>query len=138
MELRLIFAIHRTTHRIGLFISRHMPDLSQGEAHILSHLIESGDVTIAELHRAFAHRRSTLTSVLDRLVERGLVTRQTSQRDRRSFVVSLTRAGKAKAGKVHRLLETIEAEALRGADRKTIDIFTEVIGRVERSASEEK
>jgi DNA-binding MarR family transcriptional regulator len=135
MQLRLIFGIHRTTHRIGLFISRHMPELSQGEAHILCHLAESGDATIAELHRAFAHRRSTLTSVLDRLVASGLVTRETSEKDRRSFVVSLTRAGKAKAAKVHRLLETLEAEALRGADRNSVDGFSEILERVERIAT---
>jgi DNA-binding MarR family transcriptional regulator len=137
MPLRLIFSIHRTTHRIGLFIQRHMPDLNQAEAHILCHLIEFGDSTIADLHGAFAHKRSTLTSVLDRLVARGLVTRETSPKDRRSFIVALTRSGKAKAAKIHRHLETLEAEALHGADRKTVDAFAEVIGRVERVATEE-
>jgi len=137
MPLRLIFSIHRTTHRIGLFIQRHMPDLNQAEAHILCHLIEFGDSTIADLHGAFAHKRSTLTSVLDRLVARGLVTRETSPKDRRSFIVALTRPGKAKAAKIHRYLETLEGEALHGADRKTVDAFAEVIGRVERVATEE-
>ncbi|HWZ32105.1 MAG TPA: MarR family transcriptional regulator [Bryobacteraceae bacterium] len=137
MPLRLIFSIHRTTHRIGLFIQRHMPDLNQAEAHILCHLIEFGDSTIADLHGAFAHKRSTLTSVLDRLVARGLVTRETSPKDRRSFIVALTRPGKAKAAKIHRHLETLEGEALHGADRKTVDAFAEVIGRVERVATEE-
>ena len=136
MPLRLIFGIHRTTHRIGLFIGRHAPDLNQAEAHILCHLIESGDSTIADLHRAFAHKRSTLTSVLDRLVARGLVTRETSEQDRRSFVVSLTRSGKSKAAKIHRLLETLEAEALRGADRKSVDAFSEILERLERNATE--
>ena len=91
--------------------------------------------TIGQLHRAFAHKRSTLTSVLDRLVERGLVTRQSSREDRRSFVVALTRSGAAKAAKIHRLLEKLEAEALRGADRKSVDGFNDVIGRVERMAT---
>src|SRR5579871_5107460 len=116
MNLRLIFAIHRTTHRIGLYIRRHAPDLNQAEAHILCHLAEFGDSTIAQLHRAFAHKRSTLTSVLDRLVAGGLVTRQPSREDRRSFVIALTRSGAKKAVKIHGFLENLEADALHGLE----------------------
>jgi DNA-binding MarR family transcriptional regulator len=134
MNLRLIFGIHRTTHRVGLFIQRHTPDLNQAEAHILCHLFESGDSTIAELHRAFAHKRSTLTSVLDRLAARRLVTREPSRQDRRSFVVALTRSGAAKALKIHKHLETLEADALRGCDRTQVEAFHEVIRRLEQTA----
>jgi DNA-binding MarR family transcriptional regulator len=109
-----------------------MPDLTQGEAHILCHLHEVGDSTIADLHRAFAHKRSTLTSVLDRLVARGLVTRESSKKDRRSFVVGLTAAGRKKAGKVHRLLESLEAGVLR--DRTMLDAFNKLIRAVEDRA----
>jgi DNA-binding MarR family transcriptional regulator len=134
MNLRLIFDIHRATHRIGLFIQRHVPDLNQAEAHILCHLAESGDSTIADLHRAFAHKRSTLTSVLDRLAARRLVTREPSLKDRRSFVVALTRSGATKAAKLHKHLETLEADALRGDDRKSVEAFHEVIRRLEQTA----
>jgi DNA-binding MarR family transcriptional regulator len=132
MRLEIIFSIHRATHRIGLFIQRHMPDLTQGEAHILCHLNESGGSTIAELHRAFAHKRSTLTSVLDRLVARGLVTREPSENDRRSFVVALTAAGRKKAAKVHRLLESLEAGVLR--DRTKVEVFDQMIRSLEQRA----
>src|SRR5258708_1490964 len=131
MPLQLIFPIHQATHRIALFIRRHMPDLNQAEAHILCHLHESGDSTISDLHRAFAHKRSTLTSVLDRLVSRGLVTRELSREDRRSFVVSLTPAGKKKAAKVHRLLESLEAGALQGSHRSKIDAFNDLMRDLE-------
>lgn len=133
MDLRLIFGIHRATHRIGLYIQKHAPDLNQAEAHILCHLIESGDSTIADLHRAFAHKRSTLTSVLDRMTARKLVTRETSAADRRSFVISLTPSGRKKAAKIHRSLERLEAEALRDTGGKTIETVEQVIESIERS-----
>jgi DNA-binding MarR family transcriptional regulator len=132
MRLRIVFGIHRATHRIGLFIQRHMPDLTQAEAHILCHLHEAGDSTIADLHRAFAHKRSTLTSVLDRLVARGLVTRESSEKDRRSFVVGLTAAGRKKAAKVHRLLESLEAGVLR--DPTMLNAFNKLIRALEDRA----
>ncbi len=136
MHLRLIFSIHRVTHRIGLFIQRHDPDLTQAEAHILCHLLECGDSAVSELHRAFAHKRSTLTSVLDRLVARRLVTRRSSEKDRRSFVVSLTRAGKSKAVKIHRHLESLEADVLRETDRKSVDAFGQIVTKLEQAATE--
>jgi DNA-binding MarR family transcriptional regulator len=131
MSLQLIFSIHRATHRIGLFVRRNMPDLNQAEAHILCHLHEFGDSTISDLHRAFAHKRSTLTSVLDRLVSRRLVTRELSRKDRRSFVVCLTATGRKKAAKVHRLLELLEADVLKGTRRSRIDAFNDLMRNLE-------
>ncbi len=135
MRLKLIFSIHRTTHRIGLYIQRHAPQLNQAEAHILCHLHESGDSTISELHQAFAHKRSTLTSVLDRLDSRSLITRESSRKDRRSFVIKLTPQGRKEAAKIHRLLESLEAGVLRSGDRRTLEAFNEVIHGVEERAA---
>ena len=135
MRLELIFSIHRATHRIGLYIQRYAPDLTQGEAHILCHLHESGDCTIADLHQAFAHKRSTLTSVLDRLEERKLIRRNISAQDRRSFVVKLTASGKKKAAGIHRQLEALEAAALRASDRHAVEEFRRLIQSLEDAAA---
>jgi DNA-binding MarR family transcriptional regulator len=135
MRLELVFGIHRATHRIGLFIQKHAPGLTQAEAHILCHLHEAGDSTIRELHRAFAHKRSTLTSVLDRLTARGLVKRDLSATDRRSFVIRLTRTGKKEAAKIHGLLESLEAVVLRRMSRHAIETFEEAIRELERAAA---
>jgi DNA-binding MarR family transcriptional regulator len=87
MRLTLIPAIHRATHRIGLYLELLRDHhLAQGEAHILAHLAQSGPATVGALHEALAHKRSTLTSILDRLVERGLFTGATLD----SFVAVLT------------------------------------------------
>jgi len=110
MPLRLIPEVHRATHRVGIFLDGL--GITQGEGHILSHLAASGDATIAELHRALAHRRSTLTSILDRLAGRGWITRQTDPNDRRSFIIRLSKNGRSAAAKIYRELERIEGQAL--------------------------
>ena len=53
MPLLFIPAIQQITHRVGLSIAA-LPglDVSQGEAHILAHLADHGESTIAELHRS--------------------------------------------------------------------------------------
>jgi DNA-binding MarR family transcriptional regulator len=135
MPLRLIPEIHRATHRIGIYLE-NIPDLgiTQGEAHILSHLAAAGDSTIAELHRALAHRRSTLTSILDRLAARGFITRDTGAKDRRTFVVGLTKKGKKVAGEVYRELAQLEAQALARISRENLRSLNSVLQSLEAAA----
>jgi DNA-binding MarR family transcriptional regulator len=135
MTLVLIPKIHRTTHQIGLYIERSGLGLNQGEAHIMAHLASAGESTVGQLHKAFAHKRSTLTSFLDRLTERRLIRRDVRSDDRRSFVVSLTPAGRSVAHKIRRHLEKLEQAALRGTKSGNTKAFSEVIGAVEEAAT---
>jgi DNA-binding MarR family transcriptional regulator len=113
LTLQLIPHIHRATHAIGLALAADPAlDVTQAEAHVLAHLHESGEARISELHARFGHRRSTLTSVLDRLEQRKLVERRSDSEDRRSFIVAPTRGGRATAAAVHRALSALEHEAL--------------------------
>ena len=131
-QLQLIPEIHRATHRIGVHLARIAGlELNQPEAHILAHLASFGDSTISQVHQAFAHKRSTLTSILDRLDERGLITRTTNPRDRREFIVRLTAAGIPLAKRAYRELESIEKDTLRRLTKKQIDGFTETLKSLE-------
>lgn len=127
--LRLILEVHRATHRIGLFLETAVPplDVSQGEAHLLTWLLEAGDSPMSALHAAFAHKRSTLTSYVDRLEAKKLVRRELRAEDRRSFQVCLTAAGKALAARVHRHLETLEAAVLEKVGERDVEGFTKVL-----------
>src|SRR5262245_66584357 len=110
MALRLVPRIHRATHRIGLYLADLREfGLSQGEAHILAQLAAAAPATIADLHAGLAHKRSTLTSILDRLADRGLVTRAPGVDDRRTFVIDTTAKGRAVAAQVHRHLTALES-----------------------------
>ncbi len=126
MPLRFIPAIHRITHRIG----RSIKGVSQGEAHILAHLASHGDCTIAELHRALAHKRSTLTSILDRLTERKCIVRRTSERDRRSFVIALTSKGRVRARKVLLHLESLERELEKPLTSEERDKLSDMLAKL--------
>jgi len=132
--LRLIPEVHRTTHRIDIFLDSL--GITQGEGHILSHLAASGDTSIAELHRALAHRRSTLTSILDRLAERQFITRKSDPKDRRSFIVRLSKKGKTVAGEVHRELARIEEGALKGITAPQYQSIVTVLQALEKSADQ--
>jgi DNA-binding MarR family transcriptional regulator len=135
MSLRLVPAIHRATHRIGLFLADLRDDsLSQGESHILASLATSGPATIAELHRGLAHKRSTLTSILDRLSERGYVTRDVGVADRRTFVITPTAKGLQIAKRVHRHLSDLEEAVARRVTADDVKGFIKVVSAVEDEA----
>lgn len=130
--LKLIAPIHRATHRIGLYIAQ-MSELgvTQPEAHILDHLVCSGDSTVGQLHGAFAHRRSTLTSVLDRLAEKKLIAREASEEDRRTFVIRLTPAGKTLAMRLQQPLRDLEARVLKLVSARDVMGFAKVLAALE-------
>jgi DNA-binding MarR family transcriptional regulator len=108
--------------------------LTQGEAHILALLAESSPATVAELHRGLAHKRSTLTSILDRLVERKLVTRTVGKSDRRTFVVSLTSEGGKAARRIHQHLLTLEHAVSKRVKSADVAGFKAVITALEEEA----
>ena len=123
--LRLIAHLHKATHQVGLFVHRELGDLaiSQAEAHVLSHLSARGPGSIADLHHSFGHRRSTLTSILNRLEDRGLITREIHPDDRRSVLLRLTRDGKPLATSARRTLERLETAALSRVSEQQVASF---------------
>jgi DNA-binding MarR family transcriptional regulator len=136
MALRLVPPVHRATHRIGLYLDRLNEDgLSQGEAHILAMLATEAPATVGELHRGLAHKRSTLTSILDRLVERGLVTRTVGASDRRTLVVTPTVRGRSVARRVLKHLERLEDAVGRHVTAADVAAFLKVLTALESEAA---
>ena len=135
MPLRLVPPIHRATHRIGLYLADlRESGLSQGEAHILAELADAAPATIADLHRSFAHKRSTLTSILDRLGERGFVTRAAGDTDRRKIVVTVTPKGRVAARRIYRHLAALEGAVGRRVSSHDLQGFSKVVAAVEHEA----
>jgi DNA-binding MarR family transcriptional regulator len=133
--LRLVHPVHRATHRIGLYLDDlRERGLTQGEAHILALLAYSRRTNVADLHRGLAHKRSTLTSILDRLARRRLVTRAVGQKDRRTFVVRLTAKGRRLAQRVQRHLRSLERGVARRVSATDIKRFIKVLTALEQEA----
>jgi DNA-binding MarR family transcriptional regulator len=135
MPLHLVPQIHRATHRIGLYLADlREHGLSQGEAHVLAQLAAKAPATIKDLHEGLAHNRSTLTSILDRLADRGFITREVGAADRRTFVITPTARGRQVARQVHDHLADLERAIARRVTPEDITGFLNVIRAVEDEA----
>jgi len=135
MPLRFVHPVHRATHRIGLYLDNlREPGLTQGEAHILALLAHRSPAKVADLHRGLAHKRSTLTSILDRLASRRLVTRAVGKTDRRTFLVTLTAKGRKLARRISRHLSDLERSVIARVTTADIKGFNNVVIALEHEA----
>src|SRR5206468_13032406 len=135
MPLRLCQPVHSTIHRISLYLDDlRERGLTQGEAHILAMLAHSRRANVADLHRGLAHKRSTLTSILDRLAARGLITRAVGETDRRTFVVRPTAKGRRLAQRVQRHLSALQRAVARRVNATDIKRFIKVVTALEQEA----
>jgi DNA-binding MarR family transcriptional regulator len=134
-SLRLIPSVHRATHRVGLYLAAGQAEaLSQGESHILALLATSSPMSIGELHQGLAHKRSTLTSILDRLAARGLITREVGESDRRTFVVTLTAKGRRVGREVLQQLADLERAVASHVSEADLLGFSKVVAAIETEA----
>lgn len=125
--------VERGAHLIGAYLDATVADLglTQGEAHVLAQLIGRGSVSISVLHHEFGHKRSTLTNVLDRLENRGLVRRKANQKDRRSILIQLTPSGKRAAALVNDALNQLEKAITGQVEHRDLTGLTAVVQALE-------
>ena len=129
--------LERAAHAVAVWLSLNPElDVSQAEAHVLGYLHVRKTARIGEIHEEFGHHRSTLTSVLDRLERRHLLTRTIDPENRRTMIVALTVSGKKLAARVYSSLERFEAQALgrcsaedQGAFLRVVDAICEAARR---------
>ena len=136
-QKRLLFLspIHRATRQIGLYLEERMDrlGLTNDEGHLLSFLLSYAPSPVGELARVFGVKGSTLTSRLDRLERRGLLTRRAHPEDRRSFLVEPTRAGRDLGRKVRREVEDLESGIGAHVAEGTLEGFEAVLEAIARA-----
>ena len=132
-----MLALHRTTHCTLHALSSMLADLSLGAAEInaLANLADRGALSVRELGAETGTRATTLTGVLDRLEDRGYLTRELDATDRRSFRLPLTEAGQAVAARVRAAVAGIERDALADLSATQIAGFHAVITALQEACA---
>jgi DNA-binding MarR family transcriptional regulator len=133
LALHLVPALERATHAVGLWSERTFADLrlTQAEAHVLAALGELAPCSINDLHHRFGHKRSTLTSLLDRLEVRGWVRRGTHPASRRLVLVELTEDGRLVADRVGLAAWELEARLMARLDGADVAAFARALSALE-------
>jgi DNA-binding MarR family transcriptional regulator len=110
----VVLALHRTTHHTLHALSSALAgeNLTAAEINALANLGDGGTLNVRELSERTGSRASTLTGILDRLENRGYLTRELDPADRRSFRLPLTEAGQAVAARVLAAIDGLEHDTL--------------------------
>jgi DNA-binding MarR family transcriptional regulator len=130
--LALQRATHHTLHALGAALAAE--DLSAAEINALANLGEGGTLSVRELSDRTGFRASTVTGILDRLENRGYLTRELDPADRRSFRLPLTEAGQAVAARVLTAIADLERDALAGLSATQIAGYHAVVAALQEAS----
>jgi MarR family transcriptional regulator, organic hydroperoxide resistance regulator len=131
-----VLTLHRTTHHTLHALSSELADLnlSPAEINALANLAGRGALNVRELSAETGTRTTTLTGVLDRLENRGYLTRELDPTDRRSFRLPLTEAGQKAAAQVRAAIADLERDALARLSATQIAGFHAVVAALQAAS----
>lgn len=104
--------------------------LTIGQPKILDYLKEHDGSNQKEIAKACFLEAGSLTTILNKMEEKGLIERRTLNGNRRSFHIYLTEEGKEKQQLVERAFAEIEKKALAGIQEEELEQFMSVYHRI--------
>lgn len=113
---------HRALQRLAT-LSIESGDMGLSDFAVMEMLLHKGPQPVNEIGRRIELTSGAITTAVDRLESRGLVTRESHEDDRRARIVRLTPRGKEQAAKVfagHKRAMDVAASALSKAQRATL------------------
>src|SRR5438270_13016868 len=95
----VLMKAHRTLQRLATR-SIEASDICLSDFAVLAMLLHKGPQPVNEIGRRIELTSGAITTAVDRLQARGLVTRESHLRDRRARIVRLTSAGRQQAARI--------------------------------------
>ena len=106
-------------------------DLHPGQDQLLNRLEREAPVSVSALADQLAVRPSTVSKMLDRLIEKKLVLRAASNRDARRTMVMLTEEGEAAKAAVKVIWDRLEADLVSSLSLADVARVTSVLDQVD-------
>src|SRR5437762_14236746 len=126
----VLMKAHRTLERLATH-SIESSEVGLSDFAVLEMLLHKGPQPVNEIGRRIELTSGAITTAVDRLESRGLVTREAHATDRRARIVRLTPAGKQQAARifaVHKAAMDRAASGLSKTERATIIALLKKLG----------
>ena len=138
-ELRLWLRLLSTTNIISAQIRRRLRekfDVTLPAFDLMAQLDrEPKGLRLGELSKRMMVTNGNLTGLVERLVQEGLILRETDPQDRRAFIVRLSRAGKTKFAGYARENERLVLSLFEETAPETIQTLMDNLAELKASAS---
>ena len=109
-------------------------ELNRTQVRVLSTIHSQQPLTASRLHSITALEKGSLTPIVRKLEENGLITRETDPDDRRRQLLSLTVKGREKSGQLRGIAVSYIKEKLEKMDIKTVEAFSSALDTLSRIA----
>lgn len=135
MPGHLIRRLHQiSTHVFMLRTKQAGFDLTPVQFAALATIGQSPGIDQAGLADAVAKDRATIGAVVDRLEQKGLVSRKVNRQDRRARVLALSQAGEILVADLLPIVEQLQKEMLPGLDEAEYRMFIALAAKAARVA----
>ncbi len=111
-------------------------DVCLSDFGVMELLLHKGPQPVNEIGRRIALTSGAITTAVDRLEARGLVTREAHESDRRTRIVRLTARGKEQAGSVFAGHKAVMDSAASGLSKTERAMLIELLRKLGTSAGE--
>ncbi len=101
-------------------------------------LWQQDGISAAELARQAGLAVTTLTSMLDRMEQSGLISRERDDPDRRKTKICLTELARGLQGEYERLSDDMTDVYLRGFSHEEVNLFEQFLARVLKNLEDEE
>ena len=128
------FLLDRTARRVKQYAQKRFKvlgfNITVDQWLIMRNLYEHQQMKQNELAELVFKDNPTLTRMIDLLCEKGLTERKVNPADRRSFMVSLTKAGIKKVEKLKPKMKDVRYKAWEGLSDKDFQHFKKVLNTI--------
>lgn len=112
--------------------------LTLGQPKVLDYLKDHNGASQKEIAAGCLIEAGSLTSILNRMEEKGLIERKMLNGNRRTFHIFMTESGKKNQKLVEETFEKIEETALNNVSEEEQKVFMEIFLRIYRNLAEIK
>ena len=112
--------------------------LTLGQPKVLDYLKDHDGASQKEIAAGCLIEAGSLTSILNRMEEKGLIERKMLNGNRRTFHIFMTESGKKNQKLVEETFEKIEETALDNISEEEQKVFMEIFHRIYRNLAEIK
>ena len=117
-------------------LKKHDVEINSAQGRIMFALWQKDSVSINELAKKTQLKKSTLTSMLDRLERMGYIRRQRSKKDRRKILIKRTEKDRTMEKKYVEVSEEMTRLFYKGFSKSEIDHFEKDLERILNNLTE--
>jgi DNA-binding MarR family transcriptional regulator len=128
---RLIYLVFTAQNRLRMYIRDELMSagvkITMVQAGILFLLEEKNGRAMSELGRLLSLDNSTITGLIDRLEKSGFVHRKANPKDRRIFLIHITRQGIKEVNKAQTVINQVNDEIKADFSIQEIEAFKKIL-----------